>query len=78
MNRLEIESSIPNNVTFSESVNRLKIEFTDPHKVNRTSKRNEIDIRKQGTESVLIMCKTNTKELIVKQKSKELRTIQTK
>ena len=78
MNRLKIETANENKVTVSDSVNRLKIELTDPNKISRTSYTNEVDLRKQATETVLIMCKTNTKELTVKKLSKDIETIQTK
>jgi hypothetical protein len=78
MNRLRIETPRENKVTFSESINRLKIELTDPNKTFRTPYQNEIDIRKQGTETVLVMCRTNIKELSVKNLSNDIETIQTK
>ena len=78
MNRLKIETSNENKVTFSESVNRLKIELTDPNKIYRTSYPNEISLQKQETETVLVMCKTNTKELTVRKVSNDIETIQTK
>ncbi len=77
MNRLRIESPNKNKVTFSQSVNRLSIEYTDPIKVSRTATKNEINLDKQGTDTVLVAIKSNTKELIVKQVSNTIRTIQT-
>ena len=78
MNRLRIETPNQNKVSVSESVNRLKIELTDQNKIYRTLYPNEVNLRKQATETVLIMCKTNTKELTVKKLSKDIETIQTK
>ena len=78
MNRLKIETPNGNKVSVSESVNRLKIELTDPNKIYRTSYANEVNIRKQETETVLVMCKTNTKELNVRKVSNDIETIQTK
>tara|TARA_R100001082_G_scaffold69971_1_gene39790 strand:+ start:373 stop:609 length:237 start_codon:yes stop_codon:yes gene_type:complete len=77
MNRLRIESPNENKVTFSQSVNRISIEYTDPIKVSRTETKNEINLDKQGTDTVLVAIKSNTKELIVKQVSNTIRTIQT-
>lgn len=77
MNRLRIESPNENKVTFSQSVNRISIEYTDPIKVSRTETKNEINLDKQGTDTVLVAIKSNTKELIVKQLSNTIRTIQT-
>jgi len=78
MNRLRIETPNENKVTVSESVNRLKIELTDPNKIHKTSYSNEVNLRKQATETVLVMCKTNTTELSIKQVSNDIETIQTK
>jgi len=78
MNRVRIETPIENQVTMSESVNRIRIEYKDPIKINRTKYTNEIDLFKQGTDTVLVASRVNTKELIVKKKSNEILTIQTK
>ena len=77
MNRLRIESPNKNKVTFSQSVNRISIEYTDPIKVSRTATTNEIDLKKQGTDKVLIAVKLNTKELTLKEVSNTIKTIQT-
>ena len=77
MNRVMIETPDSNKVTFSESVNRLSIEYKDPIEANRTNYTNEIDLFKQGTDRVLVASKINTKELIVKKKSNDILTIQT-
>ena len=77
MNRVRIETPIENKVTFSESVNRLNIEYKDPIKIDITKYTNEIELFKQGIDTFLVASKTNTKELTVKKKSNEILTMQT-